>query len=147
MTKDVPFSERKDRATVELGESFAPKFDANGLIPAIVQDVQTGDVLMLAYMNESSLRETLRLGEAVYWSRSRQKFWHKGETSGHVQKVREILVDCDQDALVLRVEQMGGACCHNGYRRCFYRALNDEGHGLRFVEREKAFDPESVYGR
>ncbi len=99
------------------------KYDANGLIPAIIQDAANGDVLMVAYMNEESLRRTLELGETVYWSRSRQEFWHKGETSGHTQKVSEIRYDCDADALLIKVEQEGAAC-HTGERTCFFRTLD-----------------------
>ena len=96
------FGDRSDRKDVEEGLSFAPKFDENGLIPAIAQDADSGEILMVAYMNAESLSDTLRRGEAVYWSRSRQTLWHKGGTSGHVQEISEILIDCDQDALVLR---------------------------------------------
>ena len=117
----APFASRADRKAVENALSFAPKFDADGLIVAIATDWKTNEVLMVAYMNEESLRQTLEIGEAVYFSRSRQELWHKGATSGHVQTVHEILTDCDQDALVLKVEQHGPGCCHNGYRSCFYR--------------------------
>ncbi|MDO4557809.1 MAG: phosphoribosyl-AMP cyclohydrolase [Planctomycetia bacterium] len=114
----------------------------NGLIPAIAQDATTGEVLMLAYMNEESYAETLRTGHAVYWSRSRQKLWRKGEESGNVQIVREIFLDCDADALVLKIEQVGGAACHTGHRSCFYRKVTPEG----LVETgERVFDPEKVY--
>ncbi len=96
------------------------KFDANGLIPAIVQDHTNGQVLMMAWMNEESLQQTLDTGLCTYWSRSRQKFWVKGETSGHVQHVKNLSVDCDQDCLLIQIEQVGAAC-HNHYRSCFYR--------------------------
>jgi phosphoribosyl-ATP pyrophosphohydrolase/phosphoribosyl-AMP cyclohydrolase len=99
------------------------KYDETGLIPAIVQDAETGDVLMVAYMNQASLAKTLEIGETVYWSRSRQEFWHKGETSGHTQKVKEIRYDCDGDALLIKVEQKGAAC-HTGERSCFFRTLD-----------------------
>jgi phosphoribosyl-AMP cyclohydrolase len=115
----------------------------NGLLPAIVQDYQTGKVLMLAYLNKASWRKTLETGEAHYWSRSRQEIWHKGETSGHIQVIKEILVDCDQDTVLFRVEQVGGAACHTGHVSCFYRKLGEKGEVIT-VE-EKIFDPEKVY--
>src|SRR5690606_34964277 len=111
----ITFASRDDRKAVELGTGLAPKFDENGLIPAITVDFESGEVLMLAYMNETSLRKTIEIGEAVYYSRSRQELWHKGATSGNALKVKQLLVDCDQDALVLRVQQVGAGCCHNGY--------------------------------
>ena len=98
---------------------FAPKFDQNGLIPALAMDHITHEPLMLAYMNAESLRMTMELGEAVYYSRSRQEIWHKGATSGHVQKVKQILVDCDQDALIVLVDQCGAGACHTGHHSCF----------------------------
>jgi len=98
------------------------KYDANGLIPAVIQDVSNGQVLMVAYMNAESLKRTVESGLTWFWSRSRQKFWQKGETSGHVQRVREVLYDCDQDTLLIRVEQTGPAC-HTGSRTCFYRSF------------------------
>ena len=100
--------------------------DANNLLPAIVQDYQTGEVLMLAYINKLAWERTLETGKAHYWSRSRSSLWLKGETSGHVQLIKEILVDCDQDTVVYKVEQLGGAACHTGYRSCFYRKVNGE---------------------
>ena len=114
----------------------------NGLVPAIAQDVASGEVLMMAYMNEDSRKRTLETGEAHYWSRSRQEIWHKGGTSGHVQKVRSIRLDCDNDTILLLVEQVGGAACHTGFRSCFFRELKDG------AEREccpKVFDPKEVY--
>jgi phosphoribosyl-AMP cyclohydrolase len=117
------FAPRGDKTDIESGRGFAPKFDASGLITAVTTDALTGEVLMVAYMNEESLRQTLALGEAVYYSRSRKELWHKGATSGNVQKVVEILTDCDQDALVLRVHQTGAGACHTGKRSCFYRRL------------------------
>lgn len=99
------------------------KYDANGLIPAIVQDVDNGDVLMMAYMNEISLKTTLETGFTHFWSRSRQKYWKKGETSGHVQEVREVLYDCDADTLLVKVRQHGAGACHTGNRTCFYRKI------------------------
>ncbi|WP_319585569.1 phosphoribosyl-AMP cyclohydrolase [uncultured Desulfobulbus sp.] len=118
--------------------------DANGLLPAIVQDHQTGEVLMLAYINKLAWQKTLETGKAHYWSRSRSSLWLKGETSGHVQLIKEILVDCDQDTVVYKVEQLGGAACHTGYRSCFYRKVN--GDQLTVHETERIFDPAAVYG-
>ena len=112
-----------DKKQLEEGLAFSPKFDADGLIPAMAIDAATREPLMLAYMNAESLKMTLELGEAVYWSRSRKEIWHKGKTSGHIQKVLEIRTDCDQDALVVYVEQMGGGCCHTGRSDCFYRKV------------------------
>ncbi|HEX8386201.1 MAG TPA: phosphoribosyl-AMP cyclohydrolase [Rubricoccaceae bacterium] len=105
----------------------AARFDAAGLVAAVAQDDATGDVLMLAYMNRETLRQTLETGVMTYWSRSRQKVWVKGETSGHVQHVRSVAVDCDGDALLFRIEQVGGAACHTGHRSCFYRAPDGDG--------------------
>ncbi|NLX19544.1 MAG: phosphoribosyl-AMP cyclohydrolase [Desulfobulbus sp.] len=118
--------------------------DAQKLLPAIVQDYQTGEVLMLAYINQLAWEKTLETGKAHYWSRSRSSLWLKGETSGHVQIVKEILVDCDQDTVVYKVEQLGGAACHTGYRSCFHRKV--EGDQLVVSEQERLFDPETVYG-
>ncbi|HOG12145.1 MAG: phosphoribosyl-AMP cyclohydrolase [Smithellaceae bacterium] len=120
-----------------------PNFNkTDGLIPAIVQDAQTKDILMLAYMNRASWEATLQSGKATFWSRSRQKLWLKGETSGHVQIVKEIYIDCDEDTLLLQVEQLGGAACHTGHRSCFFRKR--EG-GDFVVVGEKVFDPGEVY--
>lgn len=145
------FAERGDKAQIEEGAAFAPKFDADGLIPAMAMDATTKEPLMLAYMNEESLRRTLELGEAVYWSRSRKEYWHKGATSGHVQKIVEIRTDCDQDALVLYVEQVGAGACHTGRGSCFYRSVDASdlanGAKLTFNSKDRAFDPESVYGK
>ncbi len=113
-----------------------------GLIPAIAQDAETGEVLMLAYMNKASFEETLACGNAVYYSRSRKKLWKKGETSGHVQNVREIRVDCDNDTVLLKVTQIGGAACHKGYKSCFHKVV-DNGE-FKIVE-QRVFDPEKVY--
>ena len=115
-----------------------------GLLPAIVQDATTGEVLMLAYMNRESYAETLRTGEAVYYSRSRGKLWRKGEESGHVQRVAAVYLDCDADTLLLRVEQVGGAACHEGYRSCFFRRVTPQ--GLEIVG-QRVFDPQQVYGQ
>jgi phosphoribosyl-AMP cyclohydrolase len=116
---------------------------SGGLIPAIAQDAETGEVLMLAYVNEESWNETLKSGCATYWSRSRSKLWKKGESSGNVQKIKEILVDCDNDTLVFKVEQSGGAACHPGHRTCCYRNLVD---GKLETIGEKGVDPDEVYG-
>jgi phosphoribosyl-AMP cyclohydrolase len=118
---------------------------AGGLVAAIVQDARTGDVLMLGYMNEEALEETRRTGEVVFFSRSRNRRWKKGESSGHVLKVRELRVDCDADALLVRVEPLGPGVCHEGYASCFFRRMEDDG-GAKVVE-ERTFSPERVYGR
>ena len=115
----------------------------DGLIPVIAQDWETNDVLMLAYMNEAAWEKTLSTGLATYWSRSRSKFWVKGESSGNVQKVKDIFVDCDLDTVVLKIEQIGGAACHEGYRSCFFRRVN--GDNLE-ITGERVFDPKDVYG-
>jgi len=114
----------------------------DGLLPAVVQDAGTGEVLMLAYMNEASWKKTLETGKAVFWSRSRQALWMKGEQSGHFQIIREIRVDCDDDTILLKVEQVGGAACHTGYRSCFYRKVSG---GALEIEGEKVFKSEDVY--
>jgi phosphoribosyl-AMP cyclohydrolase len=115
----------------------------DGLIPVIIQDASTNEVLMMAYMNQTAWEETLRTKKACFWSRSRQKLWIKGETSGHYQEVREVLLDCDSDTLLLKVDQKGGAACHTGYRSCFHRRY--EG-GEWKVSGERIFDPKEVYG-
>ncbi|MBW1801273.1 MAG: phosphoribosyl-AMP cyclohydrolase [Deltaproteobacteria bacterium] len=115
----------------------------DGLLPAVVQDHYTGQVLMLAYVNALSWEKTLETGEVHYWSRSRQELWHKGGTSGHVQKVKEIFVDCDNDTVLFRVEQVGGAACHTGYASCFYQKVDRKGEVT--IVGEKVFDPEKVY--
>jgi phosphoribosyl-AMP cyclohydrolase len=116
-----------------------------GLVPAIIQDERSGDVLMLGFMNSESLAETQRTGEVVFFSRSRNKLWKKGGSSGHVLKVREIRVDCDADTLLVRVEAVGPGACHEGYRSCFFRKVEADG-GVRIVA-ERTFEPEKVYGR
>jgi phosphoribosyl-AMP cyclohydrolase len=113
-----------------------------GLIPTIVQDFETGEVFMLAFMNEKAWQETLDTGQATYWSRTRQELWVKGQTSGNVQLVKEIRIDCDDDTLLLKVEQVGGAACHTGYRSCFFKKVVD---GSLRVVGEKIFEPEEVY--
>lgn len=114
----------------------------DGLLPAIVQNSSNGEVLMLAYINKESWNKTLETGKAHFWSRSRQQLWLKGESSGHVQLVKEILIDCDLDTVVFKVEQLGGAACHKGYASCFYRMVADD--ELRIIS-ERVFDPEVVY--
>ncbi len=118
------------------------KFDSNGLIPAIAQDFETGEVLMVAYMNKDSLKETFEKKLCSYWSRSRQKFWVKGESSGHTQEVKEIFVDCDKDTILIKIKQNGGAC-HTGYRSCFSWKIEDDGSITE--EGDKVFNPDSVY--
>jgi phosphoribosyl-AMP cyclohydrolase len=147
----VTFNCRKTIEQVEEGVELAPKFDSFGLIPCVTTDFTSGELLMHGYMNEEALRKTIELGEAVYYSRSRQTLWHKGATSGLVQKVREMRIDDDQDCVWLRVDVAGGASCHVGYRSCFYRRVpvaNDRaaGEALVFTESEKVFDPVKVYG-
>jgi phosphoribosyl-AMP cyclohydrolase len=119
---------------------------AGGLIPAIVQDHQTGEVLMVAYLNREAFERTRETGRMHYYSRSRNKLWMKGETSGHVQEVQEILVDCDLDAAVFKIRQVGGAACHTGYRSCFHRRLEPSGE-LTITETAKVFDPAQVYSQ
>jgi phosphoribosyl-AMP cyclohydrolase len=133
---------------IEEGTAFTPKFDANGLITAVVTDVASSELLMVAHMNEEAVRLTIETGEAWYYSRSRKKLWKKGESSGHVQRVVELRVDCDQDALWLKVEQHGGAACHTGRHSCFYRAvpLGKDSSALEFHNGERLFDPAAVYG-
>jgi phosphoribosyl-AMP cyclohydrolase len=133
----IRFAQRASKEVIEQGLVFAPKFDEHGLIPAIATDYRTNEVLMVAYMNEESLKQTLALGQAVYWSRSRREIWHKGKTSGEYQIVKEIRVDCDQDALVLKVEQMGGGCCHTKAPSCFYRRVGSTGGENNLVMLEK----------
>ena len=116
----------------------------DGLIPAIAQDADSGEVLMMAYMNPESWKLTLETGVVHYWSRSRGKLWKKGESSGNVQEVREIRVDCDEDCILIKVRQIGGAACHTGYRSCFYRVVKGE---TLVTEGERIFDPEKVYGK
>ena len=129
---------------IEEGAEFIPKFDDNGLIPVVAQDSQTGQILMVAYMNRQALELTIQTGYATYFSRSRQKLWKKGEQSGHVQKVEQILVDCDQDCLILKVAVDAGQC-HVGYRSCFYRALKkNTNKKLEFIA-DKVFNPQKTY--
>jgi phosphoribosyl-AMP cyclohydrolase len=130
----------------EEGLAFQPKFDASGLVTCVATDAATGEVLMVAHMNDEALRKTIASGEAWYFSRSRNSLWRKGESSGHTQRVVEMRMDCDQDAIWIRVEQTGAAC-HTGRRSCFYRAVTqgDGGARLSFVDAERMFDPAKVY--
>lgn len=114
----------------------------NGLLPVITQDAQSGEVLMLAYMNQAAWENTLKTGTATYYSRSRDKLWVKGETSGHTQEVKEVRIDCDEDTILLKVNQLGGAACHKGYKSCFYRKIKNN---QAVITEEKVFDPEEVY--
>ncbi|MCC8979445.1 phosphoribosyl-AMP cyclohydrolase [Bradyrhizobium acaciae] len=130
----------------EEGLAFQPKFDATGLVTCVATDAATGDVLMVAHMNDEALRKTIATGEGWYFSRSRNALWRKGESSGQTQRVVEIRMDCDQDAVWIKVEQIGAAC-HTGRRSCFYRAVKGEGGdiSLSFVDAERLFDPAQVY--
>ena len=123
-----------------------PDFSKNNLLPAIAQDAETGDVLMMAWMNEEAFRETLATGRVVYFSRSRQKLWRKGEESGNVQELRGLYFDCDADTLLAKVNQIGGAACHTGYRSCFFRRIDSKSNS-GIVEGERVFDPAQVYGK
>ena len=146
----IEFEKRKSIEQVEESTELAPKFDVNGLIPVVTTDFSSGEVLMQGYMNEEALKNTISLGEAVYFSRSRRALWHKGKTSGLIQKIKEIRIDDDQDCVWLRVDVKGGASCHVGYRSCFYRSIpmdnNKSKVVLKFEEGEKVFDPNEVYG-
>lgn len=144
------FAERGTPSEIEEGRGFAPAFDRDGLLTAIVVDAASGAVLMLAHMNNEALRRTLDSGEAHFYSRSRQRLWKKGEESGHVLRVIEMRTDCDQDAVLLTVEQAGPGACHTGRRSCFYRAVKLDPAGrpvLDFVDADKVFDPKTVYGK
>jgi phosphoribosyl-AMP cyclohydrolase len=143
------FPARTTTQEIELGTTLQPKFGSDGLIPCITQDASTGQVLMFAFMNAESLARMLSTKKATYWSRSRNKLWMKGEESGNVQVVQELFTDCDQDVLLIKVEQTGAAnaACHNGYRSCFYRrlgSLDDPSFQLRYTA-ERLFDPATVY--
>jgi phosphoribosyl-AMP cyclohydrolase len=141
----------KNKSESEEGSVFAPRFDADGLLPVVTTSAKTGEVLMLAYMNEEALLRTIETGEAHYWSRSRGRLWRKGEESGNAQRVVEMRTDCDQDAIWLKVEPVGtDAACHTGRRTCFYRAVRlgdatSGGVSLSFVDAERQFDPNTVY--
>ena len=148
MTRE--FNPRVSVKQIEESEELAPKFDDDGLIPAVTTDYRSGELLMQGYMSAEALILTIQTGEAHYFSRSRKVLWHKGATSGLVQKVRELMIDDDQDCIWLKVDVVGGASCHVGYRSCFYRRIpiSDDSKPIRleFTETEKVFDPVSVYG-
>ena len=145
------FKKRHSIKEIEEGKLLSPKFNENGLIPVITTDFKTGDILMHGYMNDESLKKTIETKEAHYWSRSRKKIWHKGQTSGFVQKVKEMRIDDDQDSIWLSVDIGNGASCHVGYRSCFYRSIplgkikNTQELEMEFKEKEKIFDPKVVY--
>ncbi|MBX6419645.1 MAG: phosphoribosyl-AMP cyclohydrolase [Sinobacteraceae bacterium] len=147
---DIAFAARVSVEQVEEGHELAPKFDEHGLIPCVTTSADSGEVLMLGYMNAEALKRTIATGEAHYFSRSRGVLWHKGATSGLVQKVVELRIDDDQDAVWLRVRIPGEASCHVGYRSCFYRSVpvgpGDAKRVLKFEEHAKTFDPRQVYG-
>ncbi len=147
---NLEFEKRKSVEQVEESTELAPKFDENGLIPVVTTDFSSGELLMQGYMNEEAFKKTINLGEAVYFSRSRKSLWHKGKTSGLIQKIKEIRIDDDQDCVWLRVDVQGGASCHVGYRSCFYRSIPLDSKNskitLKFEEKEKVFDPDKVYG-
>ena len=145
------FPARTNTADIELGTTLQPKFGPDGLIPCITTDHVTNEVLMFAFMNAEALSHTIKTKKATYWSRSRNKLWIKGEESGNAQLVKELLVDCDQDVVLLKVENVGGAACHNGYQSCFYRKLVNTATAadpatmkLEFAAR-RVFDPATVY--
>ena len=146
------FGKRETVEEVEEGKVLAPKFDEHGLIPAVTTDVKSGELLMHGYMNAEALEKTIETGEAYYWSRSRKCLWHKGATSGLIQKVIELRIDDDQDAVWLRVKVLGDASCHVGYRSCFYREIKTRDNlgntpiTIEFKEFEKVFDPKEIYG-
>jgi len=145
------FKKRDNIKEVEEGKYLSPKFDNNGLIPVITTDFKTGGILMHGYMNTEALKKTIETKEAHYWSRSRNKIWHKGQVSGFVQKVKEIRIDDDQDSVWLTVDIGNGASCHVGYKSCFYRSIplgkikNSENLEMEFKEKNKIFDPKKVY--
>ena len=145
------FKKRENVAAIEEGKLLSPKFDKDGLIPVITTDCKTGEVLMHGYMNSEALKKTIETKEAYYWSRSRKTLWHKGKTSGFVQKVIGIRVDDDQDSIWISVDIGDGSSCHVGYRSCFYRSIplgkieNSEKIQMNFKEKEKKFDPKKVY--
>ena len=147
---NVEFEKRKSIEQVEESTELAPKLDENGLIPVVTTDFSSGEVLMQGYMNEEAFKKTIEIGEAVYFSRSRNTLWHKGKTSGLIQKIKEIRIDDDQDCVWIRVDVIGGSSCHVGYRSCFYRSIpfgeKNSKLVLKFEEKEKVFDPKKVYG-
>ncbi len=142
------FKERKSVKDVEEGNELRPKFSPDGLIPVVTTDFKTNKLLMHAYMNDEALKLTIKNKEAYYYSRSRKCIWHKGSTSGFVQKVEQILIDDDQDCIWLKVKVEGDASCHVGYNSCFYREVKSENGDIKliFTEKEKVFDPDEVYG-
>ena len=143
-------SDSLPNSAIEEGLALAPKFDADGLVTCVATDAVSGDVLMVAHMNAEALRRTIESGEAWYYSRSRRALWKKGESSGHVQRIIELRVDCDQDAVWIKVEQEGPGACHTGRKTCFYRAVPLKGTGpvmLEFRDAEKTFDPQAVYDK
>ena len=148
---EIEFKKRKSIEQVEESTDLAPKFNKDGLIPVVTTDFDSGEVLMQGFMNDEAFKKTLTFGEAVYYSRSRNTIWHKGKTSGLVQKIKEIRIDDDQDSVWLKVQVKGGASCHVGYRSCFYRSIplgpidNGRKIEMKFTEKEKKFDPEKVY--
>ena len=145
------FKKRDSIKEVEEGKYLEPKFDENGLIPVITSDYKTGDILMHGYMNDEALKKTIETKEAHYWSRSREKIWHKGQISGFVQKIKEIRIDDDQDSIWIKVNIGTGASCHVGYRSCFYRSIplgkikNTKNLKIKFKEKNKIFNPKTVY--
>jgi phosphoribosyl-AMP cyclohydrolase len=145
-SRELTVSTSTDINNIEEGLTFRPKFDASGLVTCVATDAAKGDVLMVAHMNEEALRKTIASGEAWYFSRSRNALWRKGETSGQTQRVVEMRLDCDQDAVWIRVEQ-NGAACHTGRHSCFYRKVEagENGARLSFVDADRLFDPKKVY--
>ena len=148
---EIEFKKRESIEQVEESMDLAPKFDKEGLLPVVTTDFKTGEVLMQGFMNEEAFKKTITSGEAIYYSRSRKALWHKGKTSGLIQKIKEIRIDDDQDSVWIKVEVKGGASCHVGYRSCFYRSIStkEKNSGeikLEFEEKEKVFDPKEVYG-
>jgi phosphoribosyl-AMP cyclohydrolase len=147
----VRFAPRGSTEEVEESLKLAPKFDRDGLVTCVATDARSGDVLMVAHMNAEALARTIETGEAWYFSRSRGRLWRKGESSGHTQRLVEMRIDCDQDAVWIKVEQAGGGACHTGRRSCFYRAV-PIGQGtnaavLEWRDGDKSFDPKAVYGK
>jgi phosphoribosyl-AMP cyclohydrolase len=140
------FSKRINKKQIELSHEFAPKFNEHGLIPCITVDAESGEVLMFAWMNERALRLTIATKKATYYSRSRNKIWVKGESSGRQQNVEKILVDCDQDVVQIQVTMEREGACHNGFRSCFYRSVDDDDYGSLVYEiNDRSFDPNDVY--
>jgi len=137
-------NDNKKAKKAEMGTQVAPDFSKTDLIPAIAQDAESGDVLMMAWMNEEAYEETLKTGRVVYFSRSRQKLWRKGEESGNVQELKALYFDCDADTLLVKVNQIGGAACHAGYRSCFFRKVDPVTRDVA-IEGERVFDPAEVY--